>query len=353
MQENKVTIKDIAEELGLSTATVSNVIHGKTKKISDRTVEKVQEKLEESGYIPNMAAVLLAQNTSRIVCIVLSDDVRYEKKMLEDPFVSGMLNGLSKELTAKGYFMMLKEEPDVEQIVRYASMWNMAGLILIGYCDMDYEKLRNRMHIPFVVVDAYTSSVHNYSDVGIDNIRGGYLAGQYLIAQGHQRIMYLSDNDEGCDHDRYEGLKQAQKEAGIACLPKDFRWLHPSRHRRMEIYETLYEKRNEYTAAFVASDVFAIEFMNFLQDKGVSIPEEFSVMGFDNIPLADCIRPGLTTIAQDLGQRAQAAVELLQELIDGKTQGRQELLPVELIIRGSVGNIQEKKEKSHVSARRK
>ena len=74
MEDNRrVTIKDIAEEIGVSTATVSNVIHGKTKKISDRTVAKVQEKLQESGYIPNMAAVLLAQNSSKIVCVVVSD----------------------------------------------------------------------------------------------------------------------------------------------------------------------------------------------------------------------------------------------------------------------------------------
>ena len=339
MQEYRVTIKDIAEELGLSTATVSNVIHGKTKKISVRTVEKVQEKLEESGYIPNMAAVLLAQNTSRIVCVVLSDDPRYEKKMLEDPFVSGILNGLSKQLSANGYFMMLKEESDVAQIVRYASMWNMSGLILIGYCEMDYETLRNQMHIPFVVVDAYTNCVHNYSDVGIDNTKGGYLAGKYLISQGHHRIMYLSDNDEGCDHDRYEGLKQAQAEEGIVSLAEDFKWLHPMKEKRMEIYQTLFEMRDSYTAAFAASDVYAIEFMNFLQDRGVTVPTDFSVMGFDNIPLANCIRPGLTTIAQNLEKRAQAAVELLQELIDGGTSGRQELLPVELIIRGSVRNI--------------
>ena len=76
MNEYRVTIKDIAEELGVSTATVSNVIHGKTKKISQKTVAKVQEKIEEMGYLPNMAAVLLAQNTSKIVCIVLSNDVK-------------------------------------------------------------------------------------------------------------------------------------------------------------------------------------------------------------------------------------------------------------------------------------
>lgn len=337
VNEYRVTIKDIAEELGVSTATVSNVIHGKTKKISQQTVARVQEKIEEKGYLPNMAAVLLAQNTSKIVCIVLSNDVKYENKMLEDPFVSGMVNYLSKELAKNDYFVMLKEEPNIKEIVRYASMWNMAGLILIGYCTADYESLRNSMHIPFVVVDAYQKDVHKYSDVGIDNIDGGFQAGECLIKNGHKRIMFLSDNDEDCDHDRYVGLTNALKKANLSVLKEDFKMLSPYKEERVRIYEHLYSELNQYTAAFAASDVYAIEFMNFLKDKGVDIPREFSIVGFDDIPLASMVQPALTTVSQDLELRSKVAVELLIELVDKKSEGRQELLPVKLVERGSVG----------------
>lgn len=336
MQTYRITIKDIAEELGVSTATVSNVIHGKTKKISDTTVAKVQEKLEESGYIPNMAAVLLAQNTSKIVCVILSDDISYEGKMIEDPFVSGMLNYLSKELTKNGFFMMLKEEPDTNQIARYASMWNMAGLILIGYCAVDYEKLREKMHIPFVVVDAYRDDMKKYSDVGIDNIHGGYLAGKYLLEMGHKKIMYMANVDADCDHDRYLGLTGAYIEKGLEFNPEDFKLLDPIKEKRQQRFEEIFAQIHHYTAAFLASDVLAIEFMNFLQDKGMNIPEDFSVVGFDDIPLAACVRPGLTTVSQNLKERSKKAVQLLMELIDGTTTGRQEMLQLELIERDSV-----------------
>ncbi len=337
MNEYRVTIKDIAEELGVSTATVSNVIHGKTKKISQQTVEKVQEKIEESGYLPNMAAVLLAQNTSKIVCIVLSNDAKYENKMIEDPFVSGMLNYLSKELDKNDYFVMLKEESDINAIARYASIWNMAGLVLIGFCAADYEKLRRNMHIPFVVVDSYQKDVHKYSDVGIDNIEGGFVAGSYLIKMGHEKIMFLSDNDEDCDHDRYVGLTNALKEAKIPFDKKDFKMLSPFKEERRKIYEKLYSELEDYTAAFAASDMYAIEFMNFLQEKGVNIPKDFSIIGFDDIPLASMVHPALTTVAQNLELRAKVAVELLVELIHGTTEGRMALLPVTLKERGSVG----------------
>lgn len=340
MENYRVTIKDIAEELGVSTATVSNVIHGKTKKISDKTVAKVQEKLEESGYIPNMAAVLLAQNTSKIVCVILSDDISYEGKMIEDPFVSGMLNYLSKELSKNGYFMMLKEEADVNQIARYASMWNMAGLILIGYCAVDYERLREKMHIPFVVVDAYRNDMKKYSDVGIDNMYGGYLAGKHLLEMGHTKIMYMANVDEDCDHDRYLGLTGAYMEKKLTYPEEDFKLLSPIKEERLKRYEEIYKELDNYTAAFLASDVLAIEFMNFLQDKGLSIPEDFSIVGFDDIPLAQMVRPALTTISQHLKERSEKAVQLLMELIDGTTEGRQELMKPKLVERDSVKRLQ-------------
>lgn len=339
MNNRKITIKDIADDLGVSTATVSNVIHGKTKKISERTLQKVQEKLESSGYIPNMAAVLLAQNSSKIVCVMLYNDEKYENKMIEDPFIAGMLSGLSKELTKKGYFMMLKEETNVLNIARYASMWNMAGLILMGYCDIDYKALRNQMHIPFVVIDSYSKVRDDYSDVGIDNIYGGYLAGLYLLQNGHTKTMYLSDNYEGCDYDRYIGLHKAFSEKRIVPDKDDFKELTKEKTKRYQIYEQLKNELGLYTAAFCASDVYAIEFMNYLQSFGIKIPDDFSIIGFDNVLLAKYSHPPLSTISQDLYKRSEVAVELLEELVQGKKSGRTVLLPVSLIERGSVKDI--------------
>lgn len=95
VKNGRVRIVDIAEELGLSTATVSNVIHGKTKKLSDKTVKRVQELLEKRDYIPSMAGILLAQNNSRMIGIVVNDHEKYEGHVLEDGFISSALNALS------------------------------------------------------------------------------------------------------------------------------------------------------------------------------------------------------------------------------------------------------------------
>ncbi len=365
MEENRrITIKDIAEELGLSTATVSNVIHGKTKKISDRTVFKVQEKLQESGYIPNMAAVLLAQNSSKIVCVVLADHEKYEGKMIEDPFVAGMLNVISKELAAYGYFMMIKEEKDIDKVVAYASMWNMAGLILMGYCAVDYEMLRAKMHIPFVVVDSYEKSVKSYVDIGVDNIEGGYLAGKYLTDKGHKHILYFADNKEDCDLDRYTGLvkaledKNKEKEdikgtsfdqwqikdknvVGLKAYDSVFELVSFDKESRESDYERVLQtiSDNAITAVFAASDFYAIEFMRFLLKRGIKVPEEISIMGFDDIPLASLVYPSLSTISQNIPIRAKKAVEMLHEQIQFPGSVGSLLLPVELVERNSVADV--------------
>lgn len=355
-ENRRVTIKDIAEEIGVSTATVSNVIHGKTKKISDRTVAKVQEKLQESGYIPNMAAVLLAQNSSKIVCVVVSDHEKYEGKMLEDPFVAQMINAISKELAALGYFMMIKEEQDVEKIAVYASMWNMAGLILMGYCAVDYEKLRSKMHIPFVVVDSYEKNIKSYVDIGIDNIEGGRLAGEYLLSKGHRKILFFADNKVDCDLDRYNGLKDGLndsykvlkgRESDTTLLNENdnakidtpiFYLVSMDKQKREKDYEqmliTILEK--QITAVFAASDYYAIEFMRFLLKRGIEVPEEISIMGFDDIPLAQQVYPALTTISQNIPLRARKAVEMLHNLAENNAEGGSLLFPVELVERESV-----------------
>ena len=340
MKENekapKIRIKDIAEQLGVGTATVSNVIHGKTAKISKKTVEKVQELLESSGYVPNMAAILLAQNSSKIVCVLLSADVKYENKMIQDPFIHTILDSISKELQRKGYFMMLREEKEIDMIVKYASMWNVAGLILIGYCVQDFDGLRKKMRIPFLVVDGYSEPNERWADIMTDDYDGGYQVGEYLYEMGHRRIMYLSDNDECCDHDRYQGCYDYFKEKEIILPAKDFKLVSSEQQERFLQYTEILHEIDEYTAAFCASDFYAIEFMNFLYDHGYKIPEDISIVGFDDIAMATIVRPQLTTVSQKITERGKIAVDLLANMIEGKIPPQSVVTPVKLVIRESV-----------------
>lgn len=330
----RVRIADIAEELGLSTATVSNVIHGKTKKISDETVKRVQALLEERQYIPSMAGILLARNDSRIIGVVVNNHEKYEGKVLEDGFVSASMNALLFELERAGYFMMIKATQDWSEVERFASMWNMDGMVLMGFCDSDYEKLRAKMRIPFVVYDGYFESNKGICNLTIDNFDGGHQVGMYLKEMGHRRALLLSDNDICVDAERMAGFR-----AGFSGGETIFLEMPMNREGRADFYRAHFEEIRTCTAAFVVSDVYAAEFMHFLLERGISVPGEMSVVGFDDNALCKSCFPRLTTVGQDAGERARMAVRALKRLWDGDGEQVEEVLPVKLIVRDSVQKI--------------
>ena len=207
-KEHRVRIYDIAEELGLSTATVSNVIHGKTKKISDKTVKRVMALLEKRQYFPGVADILLAQNDSRIIGVFVNDHEKYEGHTLEDFFISSSINYLSTEIENSGRFMIIKKAKQAEEIIRFASMWNMEGIVVMGFCEQDYLYLRNHMRIPFVVYDGICGKTERIFNITLDNYGGGLQMGRYFKEAGHRKALCVSDNNIGIDLDRMEGFRE-------------------------------------------------------------------------------------------------------------------------------------------------
>ena len=316
MEERRVRICDLAEELGLSTATVSNVIHGKTQKVSDATVQRVTALLEEREYIPNMAGILLAQNDSRIIGVFVNDHEKYEGRTLSDFFIAESLNELSTQIEKTGRFMMVKKAKDAGQI--------------LGFCAQDYQTLRNHMRIPFVVYDGICGQTERIVNLSIDNSGGGEQVGRHFRALGHTRALCLSDNETGIDRDRIEGFFRgfAPGHAELLRIPmqKDARWAY---------YGQQLERLRGVTAAFAVSDHYAIDLMSFLRGQGIAVPEEISVAGFDDTPVCEMVSPALTTVRQDGEARARIAMEKLQALREGRTVGEEVILPVTLVVRGS------------------
>lgn len=330
----RVRIADIAEELGVSTATVSNVIHGKTKKISDETVKRVQELLEQRQYIPSMAGILLAQNDSRIIGVVVNDHKKYEGHVLEDGFIASSLNHLASEIENYGCFMMVKVTEKWEEIARIASMWNMVGLVVIGFCEQDYRKLRETMHIPFVVYDGYFAEPGRLSNIMVDNYGGGHQMGVYLRRMGHRKILCISDNRICMDLERYQGFCAAFKEAEeeeprLLLVPME-------REARQRFYQEKMEELLQHTAIFAMSDYYALDVLHFLQRQGIRVPEEISVAGFDDCASGSQNYPALTTIRQDGAKRAELAMQLLTELRKDAHAGKTILLHTTLVERESV-----------------
>lgn len=331
MKYERIRISDIAEELGLSTAAVSYVIHGKTGKVSEETIKRVQELLEKRGYIPSMAGILLAQNNSRIIGIVVNDHEKYEGRVLEDGFISSAINELSKQIDQAGYFMMIKTTTQWNEIARFASMWNMEGLVLMGFCEQDYKKLRDSIRIPFVVYDGYFQETRGIFNLMIDNYDGGYQVGAYLKRMGHDKVLCISDNFICMDSERMDGCTEAMGAGSVSFLQIPFQ-----KDARMRFYRERVEEILEYTAVFAVSDYYAVEMMHFLQERGIKIPEDISIVGFDDSPICTCVVPELTTVRQDVSLRAKHAITMLKELKNGTAGSSGMRLPISLVERQSV-----------------
>lgn len=330
MEPPRVRISDIAEELGLSTATVSNVIHGKTRKISDETVKRVQAMLEEKQYIPSMAGILLAQNASRIIGVFVNDHPKYEGHTLDDVFIAASLNALCTEIEAAGQFMMVKKAKKPEEILQFASMWNMDGVVMMGFCRQDYTCLRSRMRIPFVVYDGYCRDPERIVNITLDHLDGGRQVGRLFARTGHKRALCLADNNEGVDRERVEGFQQ-----GFGAERTRFWQIPMQKAERQAFYRQRLEQLMQVSAIFAVSDVYAVEVMQFLQQNGVSIPGQISIAGFDGIPLGEMVFPSLTTVRQDNALRAKVAMEKLNALRNRQETEATVTLPVTLVERDS------------------
>ena len=334
MNEQRVRISDIAEELGLSTATVSNVIHGKTKKTSEKTIERVQALLEERQYIPSMAGILLAQNSSKIIGVFINDHEKYEGHTLDDAFIASSLNCLSDEIEKQGQFMMVKKAKRPEEIIQFASMWNMDGLVVIGFCSQDYTYLRRHMRIPFVVYDGFCEEPERFFNITIDNYGGGFQVGELFRTYGHRRALCISDNKIDVDLERYNGFIRgfAPGEAGFMPIPM-------RRKERLDFYRKNMAEFHRITAVFAVSDYYAVDLIRFLQENGFRVPGDVSVAGFDDTPVCEMISPALTTVRQDNALRAATAIAKLRDMKERKIPETSIMLPVKLVERASVRRI--------------
>lgn len=336
-----ITIKEMADMLGLSTTTVSNVIHGKTKEVSEATVERVRRVLQEYDYVPNINARNLASNQSKIIGVAILNSRKGYVNYLKDAFISELLGSIERELKERGYYLMMCFSSDTRELIQRVSAWNADGLILFGIMAEDYQAIQKQFQKPQVYIDSYLGDIRlNGVNIGLDDRRGGYMAGRYLIEHGHSRIGFLADNLKGGDYERYCGFREAMSEAGLPVRDTDFIEVEPDEQSLAMCYEMVYQRRHEFTAFFCASDYYALCLMNFLMDRGVNVPEEISIMGFDDNIYSRMARPAITTIHQDATQKGVLAVQRLMEMLERREAASdQVVLPVELVERGTVRQI--------------
>ncbi|SDA54432.1 LacI family transcriptional regulator [Butyrivibrio sp. INlla18] len=332
-----ITIKEIAKQLNMSTTTVSNVIHGKTGEVSEETTKIVQDFLKKVDYVPNINARNLAQNESKIIGLALKARADKYENLIMDPFVSVLIGGVEETIRNAGYFMMLYISSDTTEIMRHVSTWNVDGLILFGMLNDDGIRVSEKYKKPIVCIDTYSiEGLKHFTNVGLDDEQGTYDMVTYLISQGHRKIAFLSDNMNGVDLARLNGYKKALKDNNIKYSDSNFLKIRPKSDEVEYSLEEICRKARDFTAIMCVSDLYAVTLMAALEDRGISVPNDISIVGFDDNMLGQLHRPALTTVHQDVKEKGiVAARTLLQQLNKQKTPN-QILLPTHLVIRDTV-----------------
>ncbi len=311
-------IKDIAEKACVSTATVSNVINGNYHKVSQSTVEKVRKIIDEIGYSPSATARSLASKKSKIIGVVVSN-IGDHDNFFTNPHYAHLLALLEKHIRDEGYYMMLRCVDRCKQIIPLFSSWNVDGMIFFGTVHSDVEEVKNSIRVPAVFIDTYAQA-DNISNVGIDDFKGGYLSAKHLIDMGHREIAFAGPgiHNPGVTGQRFQGFMQACKEAGVT-MPEDHLF------DTMSIYESGVETGKwvarswiSFTAVAAMSDIAAIGIMEGLRLEGKRIPEDVSVIGFDNLLECQYSYPKLTTVSQNTEQKAQTVSRILFQQIRGE-----------------------------------
>lgn len=201
-----------------------------------------------------------------------------------------------------------------------------------------WKKVGERYKKPIVSIDCFdVTERENVVNIGLQDEEGAYIAVRHLIQKGHSRIAFLSDNRHGVDRERFRGYRRALEEAGIPFHEKDFLKLMLSEKSGEDCFRELAVRCEEYTAVFCVSDLYAVQLANAVLDCGKKIPDDLSIIGFDDNVLSRFCRPAITTIHQDTEMKGILAGRILVEMIENRYHGEKEvMLPVSLVERDTV-----------------
>lgn len=332
-----VTIRDIAQVTGVSATTVSNVIHGKAGRVSAETIQNINNAIKQLGYVPNMSARSLVSSSSKVIGFVNHVITRENANFMDDPFHSAAIGAIESALRENGYYLMLRTVETSEELATFIQNWNMEGLFFTGiFKDKFFDSLAG-LHIPVVLIDSYVR-MPEFCNVGLEDFTGSYNATRHLIEKGHRRIGFASPNikDGGVLQERFLGYKSALAEASIP-FDKKLVFQHEMDFASCKAASDEIVKHSDLTGLVVSADIMAAGIMTGLKSHGVRIPEDISIVGFDDIAIAKLVSPALTTIRQDMNLKGRLAVDFMLQLLSGKPLETTEItLPTRLIERDSV-----------------
>lgn len=335
-KKTRLTIKDVAKAAGVSVATVSYVINDIDTMVSHDTKEKVQKIIRELGYVPNMTARALVKNESRLIGFFIP--LKGELKQLvlrENPFYLEFISGIQNRALECGYNTLLIGIDNENDCRGMINSRNFTGIITFDFIDEGAFKVLEQSDLPVVVIDDEADKDNNISYLNVDNKKGGFLAAEYLIKKGHKNIGYHTFGlGAFVARERLKGFRNAFNEHGVNFEEASMFYVDSVDR----LVEDIVNKK--YTAVFCAGDMLAINLSRKLYKRGIKIPEDVSIIGFDDIAFCQFLIPALTTVKQDIFNKGAKAVEIiLHNINNSKDKIKEYVMPVELVERETVNRI--------------
>lgn len=334
-----VTIEDIAQEAGVSCTTVSNVIHNRTKRVSAATVERINEIIERRGYVPSLSARTLKTRSSRVVALIDHLDGEQRSQFASDPFFSTLTGAVEQALRERGYFLMIRAISERDDLIAFLRNWNVDGLFMPGlFGDSPLYLALRSLDMPVVLTDSFVPELDNMVNIGLQDREGAHLATEYLIQNGHARIAFAGPEIRpgGVLEQRFLGYQDALHDNGIAFDPSHVFYSEFGTDKTIELGRQI-AAREDITAVFATADILAAGIMSGVQQSGKQVPQDISIVGFDDIRWCRMMNPTLTTIRQNTEEKGRLAAEYMIRLLEGEAlETHNVILPVSLVERGSV-----------------
>lgn len=341
MAKRRINMKDIAKEANVSVATVSYVINKrKDQTIAIATKERVEAAVKKLGYVPNMAAKSLVENKSYLIGIVIPQTEPGKQFMFSNPFYSELLSSIEFSARENGYHVLVSGTNIDQSYLEVANKRSLDGIIIVGiHPDDYYENLKNTA-IPVVLIDSYCNNLP-FKTISIRDRESAKIATQYLINKGHKKIAFASGviSDNGVTYERYLGYRDALKEANIPLIDEFVYSGTVSQEYGKELGILISKLENRPTAIFSTADIIAFGLINGLKKSKLKIPDDISIIGFDDTWIARDCDPLLTTIKQDVFEKGKKAVDLI--LNHEEKDNENIVLGIELIERESVSELKE------------
>ncbi|MBP1996491.1 catabolite control protein A [Paenibacillus eucommiae] len=332
-----VTIYDVAREAGVSMATVSRVVNNNPN-VKPQTRKKVFEAIERLGYRPNAVARGLASKKTTTVGVVIPD--------ISNSIFAEVARGIEDIANMYHYNIILcnadkKKEKEI-RVINTLLEKQVDGLLFMGgVVTQDHIQAFNTSSVPIVLCGTKEEG-NSFPSVDIDHEIAAFDAVNVLISQGHRNIGMISGTleDPANGYSRYQGYKRALEEAGIPIRDNYVRVGNYRYESGIEATKYFLSLDPKPTAIFSATDEMAIGAIHTIQDHGLKVPDDVSVISVDNIRMASMVRPMLTTVAQPMYDIGAVSMRLLTKLMNKETiDNNQVILPHEVINRNSVAHV--------------